>query len=213
MIRGSYGIVFDLKGDHSIENIKRRLHSVLNKMFGDYYNKNWIDNRIYLEVTTRNVFIENEDLARSLFSEGIVALEMNICQEFQPLTIFAFYLDDSTGGRGLSLLDTNTNDKRLWIDSEFEGVKNTGSEIIEENFIRELSEGTTVDGDEELKIYYHIDYKNPIHGRRGVIEKVIRRIFLNRFMFDYEWQEYRGEIELLETDDLPIQDLYLLPPL
>jgi|GEM_PF-5226340 len=108
MIRGSYGIVFDLKGDHSIENIKRRLHSVLNKMFGDYYNKNWIDNRIYLEVTTRNVFIENEDLARSLFSEGIVALEMNICQEFQPLTIFAFYLDDSTGGRGLSLLDTNT---------------------------------------------------------------------------------------------------------
>jgi len=32
-------------------------------------------------------------------------------------------------------------------------------------------------------------------------------------MFDYEWQEYRGEIELLETDDFPIQDLYLLSSL
>jgi len=218
MIGGSYGIAFDLRETRSAEAVKQGLHKVLSNMFGHYYNKSWTDNRIRLEVTTRNVFLENEDLSRSLLNERIVALETNLYREFRPSVIFAFYLDDSTGGRGFSLLDTNTNAKRIWVDSEFDGIKKHGTEITEESFIQELREASETDGThekiyyggQEVKIWHHDDYKHPIYGQREIIEKVMRRVLLNRFMFDYEWQDYKGDIELLDTEDFPIQDLHLL---
>jgi len=210
MIAGSYGIGFDVDGIHSIDYVKRGLHNVMEKMFGDYYNKHWADNRIYLELTTRNIFITNEDLTRACFNEGITALESYIVKEFNPSSLFACYLDDSTGGRGFSLLETQNHQKRIWIDSDFDSHKNAGEKIREESFIAELIEDIEVDGDEERKIYHHPEYQYPISGQRGIIEKVIRGILQNRFMYDYEWQKHKGDIELLETDDFPIQDLQLL---
>lgn len=210
MIQGKYGIAFDLRETRSIEEIKQGLHKVLNKKFGDYYDKNWTNNRIRLELTTRNVFIENEDLTRELFNDLVVELEDRLYKEFNPTLIFAFYLDDYEYGSGFSLLETDTSNKRVWIDSVFNSSKNTGHEIPEEKFTHELREDIEMDGDEQRKIYYHNDYKYPIAGQRGIIEKVMRQILLNRFMFDYEWQEYKGDIKLLETDDFPIQDLQLL---
>jgi hypothetical protein len=96
------------------------------------------------------------------------------------------------------------------MDSETESNKNSGEEINEEKFVGELTETTEMDGGHELKIYYHKEYANPIYGQRGVIEKIVKRILLDRFLFDYEWQEYRGDIKRVETDDLPIQDIQLL---
>ncbi len=210
MIQGKYGIAFDLKEAHSIDEVKQGLHRVLSTMFGDYYDKNWVDNRIKLEVTTQNVFLENDDLTRCLFNEEVVELEKNLYSEFSSTLIFAFYLDDSTYGAGFSLLDTQANNKRVWIDAVCVGFKNIGHEIPEEEFKRELNETFEMDGEGEIKVYHHKDYKYPIYGQRGLIEKVLREILLNRFMYDYEWQKYKEEIELLATEDFPMQDLQLL---
>lgn len=210
MIGRSYGIAFDIQGTLSIEDVKRELHKILSILYGNYYNKDWSHNRIKLEVTTRNVFLENDDLTRNLFNEEIVPLEINLLKYFSPSLIFAFYIDDSTGGRGFSLLNTNMLEKRIWIDSEFDKYRDSGLKTVEESFVPELQDKTEFDGDREIKIYSHKDFKDPIYGRRGIIEQVMRRILANRFMFDYEWQEYASEIKLLASDDFPIQDLQLL---
>lgn len=207
MIERSYGIAFDIQGSPTMEDIKRKLHEVLFAMYGNYYDKHWSYNRIKLEVTTQNVFLENDDLTRDLFTEGVVELEDNLIKEFGPSMILAFYIDDSTGGRGFSLLNATTMEKRIWLDSEFETFKNSGSKISEESFIQELREIREPDGDQ--KVYYHKDNEKPIYGQRGIIETVIRQVLLNRFKFDYGWQEYKGA-QLLDSEEFPIQDLQLL---
>ncbi|MEJ1237318.1 hypothetical protein WBG78_04255 [Chryseolinea sp. T2] len=209
MINGSFGIGFDFKEDTSLDDVKRGLHRILTTMFGNYYDKDWSDNRMYLELTTRNVFFSNEDLTRMLFDVDVSELENNIFGEFNSSVILGFFLDDSAGGRGFSLYESGSGSKRFWINAELEAPINSGTALPEEDFINQCSVATDKD-EEEQKVYTHTDFKHPIYGERGLIETVSRRVLLNRFMYDYEWQRYQGGIRLLETDDFPIQDLQLL---
>lgn len=210
MIRGSYGIAFDIKKIYSLEEIKRGLHKIFFELFDNYYDKNWINNRIYLELTNENVFFEKEDLTKILFDSTVSELEKKINQEFNSETIFAFYLDDSTGERGFSFYETSTNNKRIWTDTDLETPIKAGKEIPEESFIHDLTEVIEGEGSDQRIIYTHRIDSKPIYGQRGIIEKVIRGILINRFKFDYEWQEYRGNTKLIDSEDLPIQDLQLL---
>lgn len=210
MIRGSYGIAFDIKQIYLLEEVKRGLHKILFELFNNYYNKNWLNNRIYIELTNENVFFENEDLTKILFDSTVSELEKKINQVFNSETIFAFYLDDSTGERGFSLYETSINNKRIWIDTDLEKPIKVGKEIPEESFIHELTEVIEGEGNDQISIYTHKIDSKPIYGQRGIIEKVMRGILINRFHFDYEWQEYRGNTKLINSEDLPIQDLQLL---
>src|SRR5690349_320825 len=98
MINSTYGIAFDLKQAYTHEEVKRSLHAILKKMFDNYYDKDWTNNRISVELTTHNVFLENEDLAKMLFEPNITALETALCDEFKSSLILSFCIEDSGGG-------------------------------------------------------------------------------------------------------------------
>lgn len=201
-------IAFTIKEELSFEEAKHKLHALLTHAFGPAYpSRRWTDNRFYVELSNKNIIIQNDDLCEMCLVEEITPFELSVFDVFAPKEVFIYFINDSDSTRGFALSEGGA--KRLWFDREQKPEKaNAGAPIPEEAFLVELTEGSEGNGPDIRVVYSHPDKKHTMSGLQ-VIEEVIRGVLLNRYGFDYEWQEFKNGVTLLEAEDFPIEDLSL----
>jgi hypothetical protein len=206
----NYSIAITTNKINTLDEVKEKLHQTLRNAFNKYYETNWVTNRIYLEVTNKNIIVHNEDLCMSCLTPEKTKFEQAIFDTFNPPEIFSFFINDSDGTRGFAL--TENNSKRLWYELEtMQGMKieNTGRVIAEESFVQELKENKDTLERDGYITFNHPDFKYPMSGQLGIIENVVRIVLLSRYGFDYEWQEFKNDVSRIDSDDFPISDLHL----